>query len=81
MLFRQYQVFLAHVFFSIGKLTLVDSPPPLLEFANNIFETFPKSVNTFVTVDFNNFANETLQGLQGIYVDKRRNYLVNMLLQ
>ena len=24
-------------------------------------------MNTFVTVDFNNFANETLQGLQGTY--------------
>ena len=38
MVFRQFQVFLAHffLFFFIGKSTLAD-PPPLLEFSNNFF--------------------------------------------
>ena len=54
MLFRQFQVFLAHVFFFlIGKSTLAD--PGGGEFPNFFFfETFPNDSCHFLTfVDFN----------------------------
>ena len=40
MLFRQFQVFLAHLFFLIGKVTLADPPPLLLEFSINFILFF-----------------------------------------